>query len=117
MSGYMNTPEGVLVRIKNKLSLALGVNPPTLKLLIDRYVSMNSGRNSSKAHFDKVNAYDQLSGEKMTIKVFFKYLRILQIKKITIAVTVTTVRDKVVTVSEEINMAVRTQPGEEHDDD
>lgn len=115
MSGHMNTPEGVMVRIKNKVCLALNINTQTLKLLIDRFVSMKYGRTSSKAHFDKVNTYNELSSDKMTVKVFFKFLRIIQIKKITISVTVTTVRDKEVTVSEDIFMSTYDPKGETDD--
>jgi hypothetical protein len=115
MPEYLNTPEGVLVRIKNKLNLALNINAQTLRLLIDRYVSIKYGKSYTKNHFDKVNTYNELCIDKMTIKVFFKFLRIIQIKKITINVTVTTARDKEVTVSEDIFMSV-AEPKETPDD-
>jgi hypothetical protein len=111
----LNTPEGVLVRVKNKLSLALGINTQTLRLLIDRYVSIKYGKAYSKSHFDKVNTFGELTTDKMTIKVFFKYLRIIQIKKITIAITVTTARDKQVTIKEDIMMSVAQPQGDTDD--
>ena len=39
----------------------------------------------------------------MTIKVLFKYFRIIDAKKVTISVTVVTRRDVTVTVEEEVN--------------
>ena len=111
----VNSPEGILVRMKNKISLALGVNPETLRLLIDRYVSIKYGKAYSKSHFDKVNTYGELTSDKMTVKVFFKYLKIIQIKKITIAMTVTTARDKEITVREDVFMTV-SEPKENVDD-
>lgn len=102
----MNTPEGVLVRIKNKINLALHINSQTLKLYIDSYVSAKYSKSSAKAHYDKVNNYHDFCKDKMTIKVFFKYLRVLRIKKISFSITVTTARGNEVTVTEDILMAV-----------
>lgn len=104
---YVNTPEGVLVRIKNKINLAMHINTQTLKLYIDSYVSSKYNKSSTKAHFDKVNAYVDFCRDKMTIKVFFKYLRVLRIKKISFTITVTTARGHEVTVTEDIHMAVQ----------
>lgn len=114
----LNTPEGLLVRLKTKLCLALNVNAPTLKLLIDRYVSMNYDRTSTRTHFTKVNIYNELSSDKMTIKVFInKFLRIIQIQKLKITVTVTTSRGKEVTVTEEVHLGAPTQTEDNSNDD
>lgn len=100
-----NTPEGVLVRIKEKVRLKLGIDISVLKILIDQFVSNTfQGVTSSKTHFAKVNIYNELSKDKMTIKVFFKFLRIIKIKKVKFTVEVTTARDRVISVEEEINL-------------
>lgn len=100
-----NTPEGVLVRLKEKIRIALGFDLLYLKLLIDKFVNNSFAITpSSKTHFAKVNIYNELTKNKITIKVFFKYLKILNIKKVKIAITITTARDKEITVSEEINL-------------
>lgn len=104
MSYLPTTPESVLVRIKNKLDLALGISPTTMKQLIDRYVLTSFGKTSSKTHFAKVNTYNELSSFKMTIKVFFKYLTIVRFKKVKIIIIGTTVTDKEVTVTEELDL-------------
>ena len=100
------TPESLLVRLKNKLSLELGINAYSLKLLIDKFIT-NVVRldNSSKAHYAKVNIYNELTKEKMTIKVFFKFLRILNIKRVRFDVTIVTMKDKEITVSEEVTLS------------
>ena len=95
-----NTPEGVLVFMKNKLNIALGIDTRVMKLLIDRFVILNLGKGSSKTHFAKVNTYKELFSPKMTIKVFFKYLNIIRLKSIKITITATTINDREVTVSE-----------------
>lgn len=101
----ISTPDGVLVRLKNKLCLALGIDVHKLKLLIDRFVlKAFNGVTNSKVHFDKINTYNEINKEKMTIKVFFKFLKILEITKVRISVTVTTKRDVTVTVHEDINI-------------
>jgi len=100
-----STPEGILVKLKERISLAIGLDPYRLKMLIDKYtINSYKGVDNSKAHFTKVNHYNQLNKDKMTIKVFFKFLRILNIKSVNITVTLTTSRDKHITVSEEVNL-------------
>lgn len=100
-----NTPEGVLVRLKNKICLTAGIDIYKLKLLIDKFVvSKYKGVESTKSHYDKINTYNQLSKNTMTIKVFFKFLKIINIKSVRISVTITTSRDKEMTVHEDINL-------------
>ena len=105
MQSISNTPEGVLTRLKNKICIALNIDIYKLKLLIDKFVN-NSFMVSphSKTHFAKVNIYNELTKSKMTIKVFFKFLRILNIKKLRITLTVTTIKDTELTVFEDINL-------------
>lgn len=100
-----NTPEGVLVRLKEKLRLELGIDVSVLKILIDQFVTTTfQGITSSKTHFAKVNIYNELAKDKMTIKVFFKFLRIIKIRSVKIRVTIVTPRGKEVSVEEEINL-------------
>jgi hypothetical protein len=54
--------------------------------------------------FLKVNINNELTKNRMTIKVFFKFLRILNIKKVKFSITVVTERDFEVTVDEEISL-------------
>ena len=115
----LNTPEGLLVRIKTKLCLALGINTPTMRILIDRFVNQHYDRNSVKTHFTKVNLYNELNADKMTIKKFINdFLRIIQVSKFKLTVTVTTVRGKEVTVTEEVVLMAQESPikEENHDD-
>ncbi len=110
-----STPEGILVRLKNKLCLETKIDTFTLRTLIDKFVSTTlQGEVSSKAHFAKVNIYNELTSSKMTIKVFFKFLRILNLKKIKFAITVTTLKDTEYSVFEEVNLF--TQRSDDHDD-
>lgn len=104
MAEPRNTPEGILVALVKKLSAELGITTSTLKQLIDRFVTMNFGKLSSKTHFAKINTYNEIVSDKMTIKVFFKYLLIARIKKIKISITATTYTDRVVNVEEEFNL-------------
>ena len=97
-------PENVLVRLKTKLNGVLGLNPPSMKILIDRFITANFGHANSKTHFAKVNTYNELSSDKMTIKVFFKYLVIARFRKVTITITGTTLSGKEVSVSEDVNL-------------
>lgn len=100
-----NTPEGVLVRLKDKICLALGLDVFKIKMLIDKFVVTTfQGVANSKTHFAKVNIFNEITKNKMTIKVFFKFLRIINIKSVRISVTVKTLRDKEYTVHEDINI-------------
>lgn len=113
----VNTPDGILVRLKNKLCLALGVDTYKLKVLIDRFVlKAFNGVTNSKVHFDKINTYNEINKEKMTIKVFFKFLKILEIVKVRISVEVTTKRGVTVSVYEDISIFSADQVSEIKED-
>lgn len=109
-----NTPEGVLMRLKEKICLVLEIDPFKLRLLVDRFVT-NTFANSPgpRINFAKVNINNELTKNKMTIKVFFKFLRILNVKKIRFSITITTPRDKEITVFEDINLFTSDFPDEE----
>lgn len=106
MTQRSNTPEGVLARLKSELVIALKIDAFKLKLLIDRFVNNRfSATPGSKTHFTKVNIYNELTKNRMTIKVFFKFIRILNIvKKIRITVTITTIKDEEITVYDDVNL-------------
>lgn len=100
-----NTPEGVLVRLKEQLRKELGIDFYSLKMLIDKFVvSTFHGINNSKTHFAKVNIFNEITKNKMTIKVFFKFLRIIKIKSVRISITVKTIKDTEHTVFDDINI-------------
>ena len=100
-----NTPEGVLVRLKDKLCVAAGIDIYSLKSLIDKFVIKKyQGTENTKSHYDKINTYNQLSKNTMTIKVFFKFLKIITIKKISISVTITTSRGNEISVTEDVDL-------------
>lgn len=100
----VNTPDGILARLCSKLNLALGIDNHRLKILIDRFVmKVFNGVQNTNSHYDKINTYNEIVKNRMTIKVLFKYFRIIDIKKVTIRITVVTRRDVEVSVEEEVN--------------
>lgn len=100
-----HTPEGVLVRLKEKIRLELGISVSILKILIDNFVTTTSkGVTNSKTHFAKVNIYNELAKDRMTIKVFFKFLKIIKISSVKITITLKTPKGREVSVTEEINL-------------
>ncbi len=114
MNVIPNTPEGVLMRLKEKICLVLEINPSTLRLLVDRFVTMTFLNSPGpRINFAKVNINNELTKNKMTIKVFFKFLRILNVKKVRFSVTIVTPRDKEITVFDEVNLFTTDYPDEE----
>lgn len=109
MEKISNTPEGVLVRLKNKICILLGIDAHLLKLLIDRFVTIAfNGTVTTKLHFAKVNNYNDLTKPKMTIKVFFKFLKIISVKynisSIRITIDINTAKGDKFTVHEDISL-------------
>ena len=85
-------------------NIKLGIDHHRLKILIDRFVmKVFNGVQNTATHYDKINTYNEIIKNRMTIKVLFKYFRIIDVKKVTISVTVVTRRDVTVTVEEEVN--------------
>lgn len=113
--GNSNSPDSVLARLKDKLNLTLGIDIYKLKALIDQNAAKSfNGKVNSKVHFDKSNAYQELTKDKISIKVFFKYLLLLNLDKARISVTITTKRGKEYTVYEDIKFLSPTDDiGEE----
>lgn len=100
-----NTPENVLVRIKHNLSIQLGLSPAKLKLMVDKFVRENMQTSGSKTHYTRVNTYNEFTTDRMTIKVFFKFLRIIDIQSVEFSVKVRTKTGKEVTATESIKLA------------
>ena len=114
----INTPDGVLARLKHKICIALNIDNTRLRMLIDRFVlKVFNGVENTRTHYDKINIYNELSKNRMTIKVFFKFLRILDLPKVRITVTVTTRRGDEITVFEEINNFANDYSALEKSDD
>lgn len=114
----INTPDGVLARLKHKICIALNIDNTRLRMLIDRFVlKVFNGVENTRTHYDKINIYNELSKNRMTIKVFFKFLRILDLPKVRITVTVTTRRGDEITVFEEINNFANDYSASDKSDD
>lgn len=113
-----NTPDSVLVRLKNKICIAMGIDVHRLKIIIDRHVMrVFNGVSNSKTHFDRINTYNELTRSRMTIKVFFKFLKMLDLKSVRISITLKTRRGQEYTVHEDINfMAVDSIKEKEEDE-
>lgn len=105
MNEIPHTPEGVLARLKAKIAKILNIDASKQRILVDRFVNnIFANTPGPRTNFAKVNINNELTRNKMTIKVFFKFLRILNVKKVTFSVTIVTDRDIEVTVDETINL-------------
>lgn len=114
MQQASNTPEGILVRIKNKICLSMGIDTHKLKILIDRFLNINfKDVAPSKRHYDKVNILNEFSKNKMTIKVFFKFLKIINIKHIKFNIVLTTFNNKEISIIEDIDMFAYSEDSSE----
>lgn len=111
-----NTPGGILVRLKNKLCLAMGIDSHKLRVLIDQHVMRAfDGKVNSKVHWDKVNTYNDLTRPEMTVKVLFKFFKILDPKSIKITIELTTRNDQKFSVSEDIMFMTPIKEKEEEE--
>ena len=104
-SKVSNSPETVLVQIKNKLSDALELTPNKLKMLIDKFVRENTQALGSKVHHTRTNTYNEFTTPKMTIKVFFKFLRFIDLQSVTFRVKVRTKTGREVEIEQFVNLA------------
>ena len=86
--------ETFLVHVAWDIVNALGTNLHNVKLCVDSYVGKLYGRTSAKTHFAKVNLLNELTSNKMTVKVFFKFLLVLGLKRIKFNITVTDARGR-----------------------
>lgn len=99
----LNSPESVLAILKLKICQSLGITTTNLRLLIDHFVAVNFGNKNVGSHYMRVNMFNEISSPRMTIKVFFKFLLIIQIKKIEFTIRVTTAKGKVGEITHPIN--------------
>ena len=99
----VSTPGGVLTALKNKLCLELAINTNKLKILINSYtLKAFNGQQTVKMQFDKMNTFNELTKEDMSIKVFFKFLKLLDPKTVKITIEIETKNDQHVSVTETI---------------
>lgn len=96
------TPDGILVRLKDKLCIKLGIDSHALRMLIDRHIKETGGVGSSGSKMTKANTYSELCRDKMSIKVFFKFLNVIRSARVTIKITVETEHGKVVEVEDTV---------------
>lgn len=109
----VKTPDGILVRLSEKLQLVMKIDIHKLKMLIDKYTAtFYNGRNTNRVHFDKVNTYNEFTRNKMTIKVFFKLFRILNLASVKLGLVATTVDGLVYQVEEEVTFTTVTMMDE-----
>ena len=95
----------MLVGLKSKLCAKIGLDHANMKKLIDSYtVNEMKGINNSKSQFTKMNYYQQFYKPRMTIKTFFKFLRVINVVNVKLSVTITTVRGREITVEDDINL-------------
>lgn len=105
-NNQISSPESVLVRLKDKISLAMGIDIHKLKMLIDRHTLRSfNGVTTTKTHYDKVNTYKSLTDSRLTIKVFFRFLAILGVRKVRFTIDIETDRGTKVTVFDDITFA------------
>ena len=100
-------PEGVFVRLKNKILLALNIDPLRLKILVDRYVLRTHKEESeSKRNSVKSSILSELNAPKMTIKVFFMFLRIIETSEIEFIVKIKTRKGTEATINEKLEFVL-----------
>mgnify|MGYP007060467718 CR=1 FL=1 len=103
MEKNLATAESFFVRIKNKICLTLGIDTYQLSNLIDRYLLIHYPEYDSVTRRAKrTNILSEFTAKKMTVKVFFRFLRILNLKKVRFSITLTTSRDREYTVTEDL---------------
>ena len=107
----ISTPEGILVRLKNKICAVMGVDLYQLKCLIDQFINETEEGANGKSNMLRANTCSELNKPKMTFKVFFKFLRILRLKKITIKLVFVTETDQTLEVNEEITFMRKKKVG------
>lgn len=107
---FPNTPGGALARLAWKLGMTLDVTTPRLKTQIDKFVTIAFAKARTKSHYAKVNTYNEVTAPEMTIRVFMKYLHILEPRKVVLSLEFTDQRGKVVEVEEKIDYIYGNAP-------
>lgn len=111
------SPESVLVSLRDKVMLSLGMTHTTLKMAVDKFVRENMQTTGSKTHYIRGNTYNEFTTDKMTIKVFYKFLRIIGIESVEFSVRVRTKTGRQAQVSSgEISLSrqLATPPTDTH---
>lgn len=93
-----------LVRIKDKILLSLNIPFRVLKSLVDRYVESKSSETPFTKNFEKVNLLNSFNKNKMTIKVFFKFLKVILAEEVEFVITIKTKTGKSITVREQVRL-------------
>lgn len=113
-----NSPDSFLVVIKNQLCRAMGIDNSILVSSIDRFVNQTlPDLDSVKKRYIRTNIFSEFAKDKMTVKVFFKFLRIINIKKIKFNVTVINSKDSVFEVEHSVDFFVRAKDEQGEEDD
>lgn len=96
--------DGILVRLKNMIAAKLKIDVVQLKCYIDQYVSEFGDGDSSKSNMTKSNMYNEFTRNKMTFRVFIKFLRVIRTSKIQINIKITTLDGHEVEVTDDVKL-------------
>lgn len=97
----LNTPGGMLIRLKNKILATLRIDPTRLNLLLEKYsIKLNGGRKDHKSQATKTNLSAAINRDYISINKFFGFLMILEPKNVKISVTITLKNGEEYTVDE-----------------
>lgn len=111
-SATAKTPDGILARLARQILALKNIDhkPEVLKILIDRFLEKNSEGISAttehRKHYIKSNLFNEITKNKMTMKVFVKFLMIMQIKKVVFIVRFVDNTDEQREVSQTFNLNV-----------
>lgn len=104
-SSYRRTPGGFLAYIMRKLTLLLNVDHANLKILIERYIQVHESTTALKKNHSRINIFNEITKSEASIKVFFKTLAILRIKKVKFILVATTHLNEDIVVTEEFDLS------------
>lgn len=97
----LNTPGGMLIRLKNKILATLRIDPTRLNLLLEKYsIKLNGGRKDHNSQSTKTNLSAAINRDYISINKFFGFLMILEPKNVKISVTITLKNGEEYTVDE-----------------
>lgn len=96
--------ETFLVHLAWKILTGFGGSLNTLNREVSNYVGNIYGRTSQKTQFGRVNLMNELTADKMTIKVFFKFIAAIKLRKIEITIKATAYDNTEVTVTQEYSL-------------
>ena len=117
MSEYNNTPDGFLVRLKNLICLKLGIDNNKLKYLIEKFIRSNVYLNTpGKLNYTKSNTFTELNKPSMSIKVFFKFLRIIGVRRFKMTLDLEMLNSRKLTVEETVNFTTGNLEKENDDE-